>query len=113
MVLTILGYSVWQNWNAANGFIENFTHSDVVKFTQVAIFAVVLTFVIFEGVDIMGAMTSWAAGWALKQLDKYEATRERLYMEGYKAGLRDGKKHSGQDTDDSLGQDRSHNNPDT
>ena len=56
------------------------------QFIQFGVFSVVLTFFIFEGVDIMGALSTWVATWALARKDalekaEREAEKERTHRE--------------------------------
>ena len=85
-VVFVLGYLIL--WSPGisledNGLLNNKT---IEQFIQFGVFSVVLTFFVFEGVDIMGALSTWVATWALARKDalekaEREAEKERTHRE--------------------------------
>ena len=64
----------------------DFGQACIEQFIQFGVFSVVLTFFVFEGVDIMGALSTWVATWALARKDalekaEREAEKERTHRE--------------------------------
>lgn len=85
-VVFVLGYLIL--WSPGisledNGLLNNKTIEQFIRF---GVFSVVLTFFVFEGVDIMGALSTWVATWALARKDalekaEREAEKERTHRE--------------------------------
>lgn len=85
-VVFVLGYLIL--WSPGISLEDNglFNNKTIEQFIQFGVFSVVLTFFVFEGVDIMGALSTWVATWALARKDalekaEREAEKERIHRE--------------------------------